>query len=615
MNLNYLHKIIITLPRPVKQLFVLINDILLSLFSTFLAFSIRLDQIYFNFSDHIIIYFLSSFIFIPFFIVFGLYLAIFRFTGYKYLIHTFYACASYDFCFFILIIFTKFPDVPRSIGILQPLIFFILIIYTRIVVVQLIRYLSNRKQKKKLLVYGTSSPSFLFSENLIDYKIVGYIDQDKNKSGQNINNIKIYHDDDLELLIKSKKISDIIIFDSEIDLEKKRHLISKIEKYNISVRLIPDYDKIIGENITYQNFKRVGLEELIERNISWNREKNQNLINNNAVLITGAGGSIGSEVASQVVNMNPSKLIIIDHSEYNLYIINSKIKNIIKKNNLKTNLINILCSILDKETIKKVFKKHKPDFIFHAAAYKHVPLAESNIESVLNNNIYGTLNVVQESINNNCKKFILISTDKAVNPTSIMGASKRFSELIVQSFAESKNNQSVLSIVRFGNVLGSAGSVVPLFNDQIEKGGPITVTDPEVTRYFMSIPEAVGLVLESIRISKGGEVFILNMGKPIKILYLAKKMIRLSGMKEKINGSGDIEIKYIGLRKGEKLHEELIIGNSSKTTENPDILLAKEIFVEKEKLIKILDDLIIYIKKSDKDNIFKLLKNTIIGYN
>ena len=315
MKNNNLLKFLLNISRSSKQILVLINDIIISVVSTFVAISIRQDELYLNFIEDILVFVLSSFIFIPFFIAFGLYLAIFRFTGYKYLIHVFYACASYGICFFGIIFFAKFESIPRSIGILQPLLFFILIIYSRILFVQLIRYLSINNNEKNLLIYGANSSGVLLFENLIDYNVVGFVDSDINKKGKKINNINIYHDKDLDFILKSHKIFSIVISDIDLELSKKRELISKLEKYKVAVRILPNYDSIISKKFTFSDFRRVGIDELIDRKITLDRNKIFNYFNNQDILVTGAGGSIGSEISKQLIKMKPNKIILLDHSE------------------------------------------------------------------------------------------------------------------------------------------------------------------------------------------------------------------------------------------------------------------------------------------------------------
>ena len=345
-----------------------------------------------------------------------------------------------------------------------------------------------------------------------------------------------------------------------------------------------------------------------------------NNLDNKVIFISGAGGSIGSEICNQLLDHSPKKIILYDHSEYNLYTINQKLDLQKKEKNFSLDIIPILGNIKDTSSLDKVFLKHKPNYVFHAAAYKHVPMVEINSIEAIENNTIGTINLLDVSEKYQVENFSLISTDKAVRPTNIMGASKRLAELVLQARAsELKKVKSniIFSIIRFGNVLGSSGSVVPLFYDQIKKGGPLTITHKEITRYFMTIKEAATLVLHSTKIARGSQVFILDMGKPIRILDLAKRMIKLSGLKERSikDTNGDIEIKIIGLRPGEKLHEELALGENIKQTSILNILEADEEFFE----ISVIQSIICNLKKVIKENnsvkLKSILINANIGYN
>ena len=347
--------------------------------------------------------------------------------------------------------------------------------------------------------------------------------------------------------------------------------------------------------------------------IKINLDEIRNQFNDEIILVTGAGGSIGSELCFQLINLDIKKIVLIDHSEFNLYRVQSELVRINDQKKNKFDIVAILSNINDSERLKSIFNEHSPQYVFHTAAYKHVPIVEENIVDSVKNNVFGTLNVIEIALASNVKKFLLISTDKAVNPTNIMGASKRIAEICVQAYAnDNEKIRTIFSIVRFGNVLDSSGSVIPLFRKQIKDGGPITVTHPEITRFFMLISEAVGLILETSIISTGGEVFVLNMGKPVKIKNLAKKMITLSGNKVKENHDDDgLEIKYTGLRKGEKLYEELFINNKYITTKNKEIFIAYENFIKKNDLVNHLKELKAHIEHDDEDKIVLKIKDIV----
>ena len=332
---------------------------------------------------------------------------------------------------------------------------------------------------------------------------------------------------------------------------------------------------MIKDRINLRDFKEISVTDLIERKVNVNFNELRHHFKNKKIIITGAGGSIGSELCIQLVKCEPETLILIDQSEYNLYLIEQRLHNIIKKHKISSSIKAKLIDVKDKDTLQSIFKFEKPDCVFHAAAYKHVPLVEKNIKSAIENNYIGTKNVIDVAIENKCQNFVLISTDKAVSPSNIMGATKRLSEMYVQAINNHHSTTSY-SIVRFGNVLGSSGSVVPLFTNQINSGGPITVTSPEVTRYFMTIPEAASLILKSTFYSKEGNIFVLDMGKPVKILDLAKKIIKLSGHSFNTSDENSIDIEFTGLRPGEKMHEELYSINENVSQLDDDILLIND---------------------------------------
>jgi FlaA1/EpsC-like NDP-sugar epimerase len=394
---------------------------------------------------------------------------------------------------------------------------------------------------------------------------------------------------------------------------RRKEIIQKFEDQNVTLKTIPSFQELISGNVRIEDIRDVGIEDLLGRDIV---PPNENLIKsciqNKNVLVTGSGGSIGSELCRQIVKHNPKSLVLVEINEYALYKIHQELTRFFPFVKIKP----VLANVLDKTQCSNIVKINSIDTIYHAAAYKHVPLVEENVSVGVYNNVFGTFNMALAAIENQVSNFVLISTDKAVRSTNVMGASKRLAELVVQMFANSPEIKSKLSMVRFGNVLGSSGSVVPLFKEQIKNGGPITVTHPEVTRYFMTIPEAAQLVMQAGAMTTQGDVFVLDMGEPVKILDLAEKMIKFSGFEvfNKSNGKGDIAIEFIGLRAGEKLYEELLIGNNTFNTEHSRILRAKENFYEEsllhEKLVKLEK---FCLNREDK-SVVLLLKELIPEY-
>ena len=414
----------------------------------------------------------------------------------------------------------------------------------------------------------------------------------------------------LKKLATRRKIDEVLIAIPSASKSVLRNLLEEIEKYSIKVRILPGLAELAQGKVLVSELKEVNVHDLLGR---LEIEANRNLISKNiegkVVLITGAGGSIGSEISRQVSENNAKKVILLDVNEYALYSIKKEIEGFEKN----VDLYAVLASVNNKKRITEVCKAFKVDTVYHAAAYKHVPIVEENFEAVFNN-IQGTKTCAEAAIEAKVETFVLISTDKAVRPTNIMGATKRFSELILQSLSREAYTRMIM--VRFGNVIGSSGSAIPLFQQQIKEGGPVTVTDPEVIRYFMSIPEAAELVIQAGAMGKGGDVFVLDMGEPVKIYELAKKLIKLSGMevKDENNLEGDIEIIFTGLRPGEKLYEELLIGDNVSTTEHKQIFRAEEEFISAEELSTFLEALNEAEKKGDVFSLRDILIEAVSGF-
>ena len=476
--------------------------------------------------------------------------------------------------------------------------------------------LGENNIKKNIILFGAGSAGFhLLNSRSInkEYIIKCIIDDNIEKHFRSIFNVKIYPRSHLEKLINYYNITDIFVSIANIKNKEKIELLNFLSNFTPNVKFLPDINLLLKSSPSAEDLKELNINDLLMRDVKINKNKIKINIYNQKVLITGAGGSIGSELCLETLNYEPKEIIILDHSEYNLYkvenIINEKI--IHKKFNIK--VIPILASIKDKNRIDKIFKEFRPNIVYHSAAYKHVSIMENNVIESVTNNVIGTLNLVNSSIKYNINRFVLVSSDKAVRPTNIMGASKRFAELIIQAKSNySKDIGTKFTIVRFGNVIGSSGSVIPKFTEQIRKGGPVTVRDKNVSRYFMVVQEAARLILESDSISKSGEVFVLNMGNPIKISDLAIKMINVSGHKVKFdsNDQEGIEIKYTNLLKSEKLHEELLIGKNNAETCNPDIFKANEEFIEWNSLEPIIENLIKLSNEFNEKSIIEIYKDT-----
>ena len=468
-------------------------------------------------------------------------------------------------------------------------------------------YLSDRHSEKNVVIYGAGSAGIQLASALRvskEMQPVAFVDKNPSLQGTYLGGMKVLHPKQLERLALRGRVDEVLIAMPSASKSTLKNLLKEIENYSIKVRILPGLAELAQGKVLVSELKEVDILDLLGR---LEVEANQDLINKNidqkVVLITGAGGSIGSEISRQVAKNKASKVILLDSSEYALYSIKKEIETALPE----VELYAVLASVTNKERMTEVCKVFAVDTIYHAAAYKHVSLVEENPFEAVFNNILGTKICAEAAVDTCVETFVLISTDKAVRPTSIMGATKRFAELILQSMA--KDNKTRMTMVRFGNVIGSSGSAIPLFQQQIKEGGPVTVTDSEVIRYFMSISEAAGLVIQAGAMGKGGDVFVLDMGEPVKVYELAKRLIRLSGMelKDKNNPEGDIEIKFTGLRPGEKLYEELLIGDNVSTTEHKQILRAEEDFLTTEELEQHID----LLKKAEKEGDVKALKEIL----
>jgi len=450
-------------------------------------------------------------------------------------------------------------------------------------------YLINRSKvakTKELVIYGAGKAGMKLEEEFREskYKVKYFVDDDKILQKRSIDAIHILSKKRLKERLAGQKLDLLIIAMPSVKKSRIKQIYEELGEYFKEIRILPSLEEILEHKDFTTQLKNISVEDLLARHPQdLDKEKIESFIKDKIVLITGAGGSIGSEISRQCKKFGAKQLILLDHSEYNLYKITEELH--------APNIVSVMQNVRNYDFIEKTFKKYKPQIVIHAAAYKHVPLVEDNILEGISNNILGTKNCIDLSIKYEAEKFVLISTDKAVRPTNVMGTTKRICELYAQN-ANTKENTEIVA-VRFGNVLGSSGSVIPKFKSQIEAGGPITVTHPDITRYFMLIPEACELVLQAASIGKGGEIFILDMGEPVKIVDLAKKMCELSGQE-------DIKIEFCGLRPGEKLYEELLINDSDKKTDYDSIMVASSTKYDIDKLNNDIQELLVCEDKIKK---------------
>jgi FlaA1/EpsC-like NDP-sugar epimerase len=581
---------ILDLPRWVKQATAMLIDAVCALLATWLAFSLRLDEWRIPILEERMAYVLAASLSIPIFFHFGVYKTVLRYTGAHTIALMSRAVGVYGALYFIGILMLASPYIYRSIGFVQPIILFILMALARVTASFAFGFKAygnnGRPVLGTILIYGAGHSGMQIASALRQsgqYFLVGYIDDSPQYQGSSLDGLIVYPPSEVPRLIDSHGVTDILLAMPSIDRARRNAILSDLSELQVHVRSLPDLVDLAQGHVTVLDIKELDPDDLLGREpVAPNRQLIEKNILGKAVLVSGAGGSIGSELCRQILQVGPKQLLLLDHSEFGLYEIEAELRAQLNANpQLKTELIPLLGNIRDADRLEGIFTRWSIDTVYHAAAYKHVPLVEHNPSEGLQNNVLGTLNLARAAKRHRTANFVLISTDKAVRPTNVMGATKRFAELVLQALANQSDSTTCFSMVRFGNVLGSSGSVVPLFREQIRAGGPVTLTHAEVMRYFMTIPEAAQLVIQAGAMAEGGEVFVLDMGQPVKIYDLAKRMIELSGfnIKNPETGVGDIEIQVTGLRPGEKLYEELLIGENPTSTPHPRIMMAREDFL------------------------------------
>jgi FlaA1/EpsC-like NDP-sugar epimerase len=610
--------------RAAKRGVVLALDMGLSLLSTWLAFSLRLDVLHWPVDNQWWVYALTTVLFVPIFIRFGLYRAIFRYTGQAALLATAKATVLYA-CVLLALLhwMQQWVWVPRSLGILQPLIFFSLVGASRTVARLWLSGLARRRGPAtgRFLIFGAGTAGVqtaLAMAVSTQFELVGFIDDDPAKIGHSVNGVPVYAPSSVAGLVETQGVSDILLALPTASRARRKAIIESLRDVSVHIRTLPDWADLASGRVTVQDFKELDIEDLLGRDpVPPNTDLLARNLAGKVVLVTGAGGSIGSELCRQIVAERPRQLLLLDHSEYNLYSIDRELLSLEPVQNGGVELVPLLGNVTDPRRLREIFQQFRPHTVYHAAAYKHVPLVESNPSEGTENNVFGTLNTARAALESGAESFVLISTDKAVRPTNVMGASKRMAELVLQALADRSEAPSTrFSMVRFGNVLGSSGSVVPLFRQQLMAGGPLTVTHAEVTRYFMTIPEAAQLVLQAGAMASGGEVFVLDMGEPVKIIDLARRMVELSGLtvRDDLHPEGDIAIAITGLRPGEKLYEELLIGDNPTPTAHARIMKAHEDFLPWPELAVQLDALHAGVQTHDTAAIKAVLHHCVHGY-
>ncbi len=608
-------------PLAVKRLVVVALDVVLALFASWSAFALRLDGFYWPVGAQWIVFILAPVLAIPIFIRFGLYRAIFRYTGQAALNATGMAVLIYACVLTAILLWMRWPGVPRSMGILQPLVFLFLVGSSRAVARFWLADLRSAQAKIEghLLIYGAGTSGVQTAEALLlsqQYALIGFVDDDAAKAGRNINGIHVYASAEVPQVVSARGVTDILLALPSVSRERRNAILESLRHLPVHVRTLPGMSDLASGRISVQDFRELDIEDLLGRDTVAPRDDLlAHELKHQVVLVTGAGGSIGSELTRQIVLQQPRQLLLLDHNEFGLYTIHQESQAICSASNLTVELVPLLGSVTNPQRLQAVCETYRPATVYHAAAYKHVPMVEDNPGEGVRNNVLGTMNMALAAANSGARRFVLISTDKAVRPTNIMGATKRMAELVLQALA-AQNPATTFCMVRFGNVLGSSGSVVPLFRRQLAAGGPLTVTHEEVTRYFMTIPEAAQLVLQAGAMGQGGDVFLLDMGQPVKIVDLARRMVELSGLgvRDAAHPDGDIEIAITGLRPGEKLYEELLIGDDPAPTDHPRIMKAHEDYLDWETLVPYLQTLQRAAETGDVAAIKSVLHVCVHGY-
>jgi len=612
---------VLALPRAAKRLIVLSVDAAICVVSVLLAFYLRIGEWVSIEGPPVLPILASIALALPIFVSFGLYRTIFRYSGGAALLMIGKAVTIYAVPFALLFTLGAIPGVPRTIGLIQPILLFLLVAGSRTVASAFLgetyQALWRRGQVPRVLIYGAGSAGRQLASAMrssSEMQLVGFVDDDPALANSTMNGVTIHGPQALRDLVVRAEVTEILLAVPSANRARRTEIVRDLKEYGLHVRTLPGLMDIARGKISIADLKELEIEDLLGRaSVPPDPALLARDIAGKTVLVTGAGGSIGSELCRQIAAIGPKTLLLVDNSEFMLYSLHQELGG---SSQHDFTLVPLLASVCDAARMEEIISVWRPESIFHAAAYKHVPLVEHNPVEGVRNNVIGTLTMARLARDHQVTSFVLISTDKAVRPTNVMGTSKRLAEMILQAL-HAEGGTTRFSMVRFGNVLGSNGSVVPLFRGQIAAGGPVTITHLDIIRYFMTIPEAAQLVLQAGAMAQGGEVFVLDMGEPVRISDMARNMIELSGLtvRDADNPDGDIEIEVVGLRPGEKLYEELLIGADSEETSHPRILMANERFAAWPVLNASLDTLRSALDRGDARSTCAILKDIVPEYN
>ncbi|UZM16478.1 polysaccharide biosynthesis protein [Pseudomonas kielensis] len=639
---------LLALPRRHKRLLQVTTDTVLVWLALWLAFIVRLgiDDMFNPLKVHLWLFICAPVIAIPLFIRFGMYRAVMRYFGNDALVAIIKAVSLSSLLLAVVLYWYSNHEaiVPRSIIFNYWWLSLVIIGGLRLFMrqyfmgdwftaAQHVPFASRNDGLTKVAIYGAGVAGNQLVAALRMGRVmrpVAFIDDDASIADRSISGLQVYKPKNIQQMIDVTGAQEILLALPSSTRARRREILNVLEGFPLHIRSVPNFTDLASGRVKVDDIQEVDIADLLGRDsVPAQTDLLARCIKGKIVLVTGAGGSIGSELCRQIFSLGATTLLLFDHSEFNLYSILSELEQRGSRESSSVRLLPILGSIRDQEKLLDVMKTWRVETVYHAAAYKHVPMVEHNIAEGVHNNVIGTLNTAQAALQAGVANFVLISTDKAVRPTNVMGSTKRFAELTLQALSReqapvfwgdaanvSRVNKTRFTMVRFGNVLGSSGSVIPLFHKQIKSGGPLTVTHPKITRYFMTIPEAAQLVIQAGSMGRGGDVFVLDMGEPVKIVELAEKMIHLSGfsVRSERNPQGDIAIVFTGLRPGEKLYEELLIGDNVVTTQHPMIMSANEDFLPWDVLKSRLSELLVAVAADDYSRVRKVLRETVYGY-
>jgi FlaA1/EpsC-like NDP-sugar epimerase len=613
-------KSILDLSRFHKQMIAATADLFLLPITFCIAILLRYDSVTLSlFANYLYLIIAVPLISLPIFVRLGLYRAVIRFIDQKIIYSVVIGVTISVALLVALAAFTTHMNgMSRGVFGIYWISAIAYMVASRFLVRGFLLHPGRQQGMVRVAIYGAGKAGTQLASALRaghEYLPVAFIDDSKELRGITIAGMKVYSSADLPNVITRTRISEILLAMPSISKSQQKRLLDKLEPLKVHIKVTPPVESLVSGELRLQDIRNIEIEDLLGRDqVAPEPALISACITGKCVLVSGAGGSIGSELCRQIIALKPTRLILLEMSEFALYSIKQELRNIKSTHALQVELVPFLGSVLDREKCTRIMTTYAVDTVYHAAAYKHVPLVEHNPIEGIRNNVFGTLSIAQAAIDSGVQCFVLISTDKAVRPTNVMGTTKRLAELILQAFARNQK-ATRFCMVRFGNVLGSSGSVVPLFRKQIEAGGPITLTHPEITRYFMTIPEAAQLVLQAGAMGEGGDVFVLDMGDPVKISDLAERMIHLSGLEVRSKTSPDgIAIEHVGLRPGEKLYEELLIGDNVEGTSHPLIMRAQESEIAWQTLQGMLNEMDQACKKFDYEAVRASLLSIIKEY-